>query len=183
MSNQPIVEAKITDNFGSILGYADNEITNHTSQLSRWLFGEVQHTKQDLIDYTVDQSLISQLSITVDPAITADTFVQRSIMVFLSGIVRNFILAISLIVVFYFSITKILRLTSERLQSGDPWQRIPMPAVHSDDEFGVLVDAFNAHLNVIDDQHRQIVETNANLERLVQDRTRQLDEKNHELDW
>tara|TARA_B100001248_G_C27299952_1_gene416632 strand:+ start:656 stop:940 length:285 start_codon:yes stop_codon:yes gene_type:complete len=82
VSNQPIVEAKITDNFGSILGYADNEITNHTSQLSRWLFGEVQHTKQDLIDYTVDQSLISQLSITVDPAITADTFVQRSIMVF-----------------------------------------------------------------------------------------------------
>ena len=182
VSNQPIVEAKITDNFGSILGYADSDISNHTSQLSRWLFGEVQQLKQDLIDHTVDQSLIGQLSIAVDPAVTADSFIQRSIMVFLTGIVRNFILAISLIAVFYFSITKILRLTSERLQSGDPRQRIPMPVVHSDDEFGVLVDAFNAHLNVIDDQHRQIVETNANLERLVQERTRQLDEKNHELD-
>ena len=46
----------------------------------------------------------------------------------------------------------------------------------------MLLSAFNDHLAIIEEQHGQIVDTNVNLENLVAKRTRQLDEKNIELE-
>lgn len=182
VSNQPIMEATITDNFGNILGHAQKNIDEDISWVSRWLFGDIQKIEHNLIEDTEGQQVIGQLRVFVDPAITSRTFIQRSMVVLLSGIVRNFILAISLITVFYFTITKAIRFASSRLQSGNTQERIPLQSSHRNDEFGVLIDAFNSHLNIIDDQHQQIIEANSNLERLVQERTRQLDENNRELD-
>lgn len=182
VSNQPIAKATITDNFNSVLGHADATATAEVSWLSRWLFGDTRLIEHKLREDSPGKPVIGHLRVAVDPAITAASFIQRSTVVLLSGIVRNFILAISLMAVFYFTITNAIRLASSRLQSGKSQQRIPMPPSHTNDEFGVLIDAFNSHLNIIDDQHRQILETNNNLEQLVQERTQQLDEKNQLLD-
>jgi len=99
----------------------------------------------------------------------------------ISGLLSNLLLATILIAVFYFTLTNAILLASSRLQTGKTNERIPMPDTHREDEFGVLVNGFNEHLDVIGAQHQQIVQTNANLEKLVAKRTRQLDRKNSEL--
>ncbi len=182
VSNQLIVRSTIKDNFGEVLGEATTEASRDISTASRWLFGEQQEISVQLFDEAQYNQPVGELMILVDPSLNADTFVRRSTVVFLSGILRNFILAICIMTVFYYTITRsILQATLPILQ-GITDKRIPLPKNHHDDEIGVLIGAFNDHLAIIEQQHKQIVDTNIHLESLVEKRTRQLDEKNVELD-
>ncbi len=182
VSNQLIVAATIKDNLGQVLGAAKEEEVRDTSVASRWLFGEEQTIEVQLFNPSQFSEPVGQLSATVDPSLDAETFVRRSTVVFLSGILRNFVLAICLIAVFYFTFTRPILQASLPIQQGITDKTIPVPSNHNDDEIGVLFNAFNDHLKIIEDQHDQIVDTNTNLENLVAKRTRQLDEKNVELE-
>ena len=182
VSNRPIIEATVSDNFDNVLGSARTEHNEDISLIARWLFGQTRIIETPLREAPDIDVEIGRLEVQVDPAITGQTFIQRSVIVLISGIVRNFILALVLIAVFYYTFTRAILFASNRLQSGKTNERIPLPDSHKKDELGVLINAFNSHLGIIDDQHQQIIETNANLEQLVQTRTQQLDEKNRELD-
>lgn len=179
VSNQPIIEATVEDNFGQVLGSADSRNSEEISIASRWLFGETRTVEQQLFS---GEENVGQLIVVIDPALNADTFMQRSMVVFLSGVLRNFILALCIITVFYFTITRSILQASLPIQQGITDKRIPLPKNHADDEIGVLLSAFNNHLAIIEKQHEQIVDTNTNLENLVAKRTEQLDEKNRELE-
>ena len=50
VSNQPIVKATIKDNFGQVLGSAENGIGKETALLTRWLFGETTVNSQQLFN-------------------------------------------------------------------------------------------------------------------------------------
>ena len=50
-----------------------------------------------------------------------------------------------------------------------------MPMNHKDDEIGLLIAAFNDHLQVIQTQNQQIKESNDNLETIVENRTKELE--------
>jgi signal transduction histidine kinase/DNA-binding NarL/FixJ family response regulator len=182
VSNSPITSASVIDNFGKVLGQAQNEKQTPPGLLTRWLFGEVQIIRQALTDHQDQANSVGTLIVSVDPAINSAIFIQRSLIILVSGVVSNLLLAIILIAVFYFTITQSILFASSRLQTGTTRERIPMPESHRDDEFGVLVDGFNQHLEIIDAQHEQIVQSNENLEKLVEKRTQQLDQKNQELD-
>ena len=182
VSNQLIVEATIKDNFGQILGAAESNIDKEVSFLSRWAFGEPTISAQQLFNASEFQQPVGELVVMVDPALNAETFVRRSQVVFLSGILRNFILALCIITVFYFTITRSILQASLPIQRGITDKRIPLPRNHVDDEIGVLLKGFNNHLAIIEEQHQQIVDNNVNLETTVAERTRQLDEKNRELE-
>ena len=181
VSNAPIIAATITDNFGAVLGQASTAEAHTTSLVSRWLFGDINIIEQALVESHSQHSTVGTLLVTVDPALTSPIFIQRSLIVLISGLLSNLLLATILIAVFYFTLTNAILLASSRLQTGKTNERIPMPETHREDEFGVLVNGFNEHLDVIGTQHQQIVQTNANLEKLVAKRTRQLDRKNSEL--
>ncbi len=182
ISNSPITAASITDNFGKILGQANSEDPRPTGFFTRWLFGDVQTISQALTDKQQSNSPVGTLIVSVDPAISSANFIQRSLIILVSGLFSNLLLAAILIAVFYYTLTQSILFASSRLQTGKTRERIPMPDAHRDDEFGVLVEGFNQHLEIIDAQHEQIVQSNENLERLVEKRTRQLDQKNQELD-
>jgi two-component system, sensor histidine kinase SagS len=182
VSNQLIVEANIRDNAGTSLGAAKSELDTEFLAASRWLFGEQRPISVQLYNEAQFSQPVGELSVVVDPALNAETFVRRSTVVFLSGILRNFILALCLIAVFYYTITRSILQATLPIRQGITDKRIPLPKSHQDDEIGVLLSAFNDHLAIIEEQHRQIVDTNVNLENLVEKRTRQLDEKNVELD-
>lgn len=181
VSNQAIVAAIISDNTGKILGSAGQE-TEGVSRFVIWLFGKPQVIKQTLLNTAFHNQSVGELLVTVDPSRNAYTFLQRSSVVFLSGIVRNIILALSLIAVIYYTITRSILKASQPIQEGLINKTIPLPSNHTKDEIGVLFNAFNNHLNIIDKQHEQIVSNNTNLESIVEERTHQLDEKNHELE-
>ncbi|MEM1141591.1 MAG: ATP-binding protein [Pseudomonadota bacterium] len=181
VSNAPIVGAAITDHGGLVLGTARREDISPVSTASRWLFGEPQHIVIELLNEAEHPDPVGSLKVTVDPALTADSFLRRAQVVFLSGVLRNFVLSICMIAVFYFTTTKPILKASAPIQQGITDRQIPMPQTHQDDEIGVLISAFNDHLSTIEDQHKQIRETNENLEKLVAERTAQLAHKNAEL--
>ncbi len=181
VSNAPIVDATITDHGGLVLGAAQREDATSISATSRWLFGDPQHISIELLNEAEHPDPVGSLNVTVDPALTAASFLRRAQVVFFSGVVRNFILSICMIAVFYFTTTKPILRASAPIQQGITDKQIPLPEKHQEDEIGVLISAFNDHLSIIEDQHEQIRETNENLEKLVAERTGQLASKNAEL--
>jgi len=194
-SYPPIIHATIVDDFGSILAEADSSNVTEVSAIARLLFGESSVQEYDLIgepdQATANRSIVEEaysspgvtgkLLLTVDNAVGANVFIQRSVVVLLSGIARNFILALILLFVFHRAITQAIIIASNNLRSGKIKQQIPLPEKHEENEFGDLVHAFNNHLTTIDEQQREIRASNENLEELVRVRTAQLDEKNREL--
>ncbi len=182
VSNQPIVRAIIKDNYGDTLGAANSEVGKDVSVASRWLFGEQRDISVQLYNEVQFKQPVGELTVLIDPALNAETLMRRSMVVFLSGILRNFILAICIMTVFYYTITRSILQATLPIRQGITDKKIPLPANHSDDEIGVLIGAFNDHLAIIEKQHGQIVDANVNLENLVAKRTKQLDEKNIELE-
>ena len=175
VSNVSVVSASIYDELGGLLGSAEKPITSESTPFKRWLFGEPKTIEQLLFDPVIYSQSVGQLVVVVDPTLAADTFIRRSTVVFTSGILRNFALAICLISLFYFTFTRSILKASQPIQQGLTDQKIPMPEDHQDDEIGVLIGAFNDHLATIRAQHHQISETNENLEKLVEGRTRELE--------
>lgn len=181
-SNAPIVSATITDTDNNVLGSSTSTITQRYSAPTRWLFGEPQNLNQALLDVRIHDQEVGKLRLVIDPVQNAETFFNRSVVVLILGIVRNFILALILIALFYFSITRPILRASLPIQRGITDKFIPLPETHLNDEIGVLFNAFNDHLEVIKKQNKQIKESNINLENLVDQRTVELDEKNRLLE-
>ena len=182
VSNQAIVAATISDNTGNILGGAKQKIELDRSPFVTWLFGDPQVIRETLFNSDFHNQAVGELLVTVDPARNAYTFLQRSSVVIFSGLIRNIILALCLIAVIHYTITRSILNASKPIQDGLVNKTIPLPLNHAKDEIGVLFNTFNNHLKIIDKQHELIVSNNVNLESIVEERTRQLDEKNRELE-
>lgn len=198
VSYAPIISASIIDDFGNELGSADGASSADATLLARLLFGESEELTYELIDESIGSgsgldgdvgvsaapgaSSSGGLIVTVDRTREADVFIQRSVVVLLSGIARNFILALILLYVFHRAITQAIIATSTHLRSGSENKRVPLAENHQEDEFGVLVHALNDRLSTIDQQKQEIMASNEHLEELVQLRTSQLDEANQQLE-
>ena len=175
VSNVSIVSAIIYDDRGDMLGSADKPPPAQSTPFKRWLFGKPQTIEQPLFDNIIYPQSVGKLIVVVDPTLAADTFIRRSAVVLTSGILRNFALTICLISLFYFTFTRPILRASQPIQQGITNQRIPMPENHQEDEIGVLIGAFNDHLAIIRAQHQQIKESNENLEKMVEARTKELE--------
>lgn len=174
VSNVSIVSATIYDDRGGMLGSAKKPSTSQSTPFKRWLFGKPQTIEELLLDSSIYPQAVGQLVVVVDPTLAADTFIRRSAVILTSGILRNFALAICLISLFHFTFTRSILKASQPIQQGITNQRIPMPENHQDDEIGVLIGAFNDHLEIIRTQHQQIKDSNENLEKIVKARTMEL---------
>lgn len=177
----PIVEAKIIDDFDDLLGSAKQSDLPNVPFHLRWIFGGKRHIEVELLDINGTNVSPGKLSLVLDLAVTADVFMQRSLVVLALGIIRNFLLALMLVYVFHLTITKSLLEVSATLSNTEKFNKIPVSPHHYHDELGVLVDAFNKHLDVIDEQHSEIININEGMEHLVEKRTKQLAMKNEEL--
>lgn len=175
VSNVSIVSAAIHDDRGALLGAAEKPSASQSTPFKRWLFGKPKTIEQLLLDPVIYPQAVGHLRVVLDPILAADTFIKRSVVVFTSGILRNFTLTICLISLFYFTFTRSILRASQPIQQGLTNQVIPMPEDHQEDEIGVLIGAFNDHLAVIRTQHQQITESNENLEMMVESRTKELE--------
>ena len=96
--------------------------------------------------------LLGRLEIEVDPALAAQGFIDRSVLVVVSGLVRNILLAVALIFVFHHTITKKLVSISDRLTHVDiknPQRRIPESSFKKAGELRDLVHTINRMLDTI----------------------------------
>lgn len=147
-----ITRAIILDDFGNIL--AD---TGQVAHLESATHGLSHYFTDDHLEFSIElypsfDKLVKPgkltVSIHVDTALSA--FYQRSILIFINGLIRNLVLALMLFGAFYWIIARPLQKLSDSFkQAGTMTEELPLiqvPAGHENDELGRLSQDANKFL-------------------------------------
>jgi class 3 adenylate cyclase/CheY-like chemotaxis protein len=126
---------------------------SHWRWLSKLLFGDSKHYDIALVQQREQCGI---LKVSVDTHLLATGFFKRAVIVLLSGLVHNFLLALFLLYLFHIVITKPLFEIATTLATIDPIvpekTRLSCPMGHTEDELGQLVKSTNELLCSIDEQ-------------------------------
>ena len=147
-----ITSVAITNEFNQILAQLDAKPLEG-SQFSRKheLFGDIKTFSQTL--YLKSGDIIGYLTIDIDPILASEGFFDRSLLVLVSGLVRNILLTIILIFVFYLTTTKKVIAIGRSLGDLDfdnpAKSRIPQNDAKPKNELDDLSDSINSMLDVI----------------------------------
>lgn len=196
----PIYSAQITDDFGRQLASLERPLSKH--ELS-WL-GPLIRADQNLYTvplYVADgKTVIGEMRVLVDRFLIAEAFLDRAGLVILTGILRNFALAVFFGVLFYYTLGRPVMTTIASLSTIDPNQpgktQVKVPPGHSEDELGLLIGKINNILSDFDQTLQQrflteeelkrnqntIRQLNMRLEERVKMRTGELEVANKEME-
>ncbi|MDX1452340.1 MAG: diguanylate cyclase [Oleiphilaceae bacterium] len=178
-----IDQAEVKTSNGVILGQAITTSNAPQNWLTLNLFGGARKITRDIGYGTEPQ--IGILSVGINPSQVSDSFIKRTGLVLLSGILRSCILATVLFTVFYSLVTRrIIGLSSHLHSAHSKWPEPftePLDYAHQDDEIGqlqhealqLLDTTYNQYHNLINTQS-ELANTNVKLEQRVADRTRSL---------
>ncbi|MFT4747203.1 MAG: diguanylate cyclase (GGDEF)-like protein [Congregibacter sp.] len=123
------------------------------------IFGKTKRFDQPL--YFKSGENIGDLTIYIDPALASEGFVDRSVLVLLSGLVRNILLAFILVFIFYRTTTKkviAIGAALNELDVNNPGKNhLPQINIKNKNELDDLGDSINGLLDIIYDdiQKRQ----------------------------
>jgi diguanylate cyclase (GGDEF)-like protein/PAS domain S-box-containing protein len=146
MVDDAIFEAELQDDLGGIIARQRVESSNdNLGWLTELLVGRVIFFTSPLY---VDPDLrVGQINVWVDGAIITSDFVSRSIRVLVFGFVRNLILGVALLGLFYGLTSRPLAQITSQLKRLDQQARRPKVLSyldgHREDELGILVETFN----------------------------------------
>jgi diguanylate cyclase (GGDEF)-like protein len=128
-----------------------NDTEELESRAGYEIFGEIKKFNQAL--HLNSGENIGNLRIYIDPALASEGFVDRSVLVLLSGLVRNILLAFILVFVFYRTTTKKVIAIGAALNSLDldnPLKnRLPQSNTKQKNELDDLGDSINRLLDII----------------------------------
>lgn len=148
----PVVSVRITNESGMELADLNPELSadQQYDELFK-VFGENKLFETPL--QLVTGEPVGMLTVLVDPVLAAQGFVDRSVLVIVSGLIRNILLSFILIFVFHHTITKKLVSISSRLADVDiknPHEhRIPEGSFKKTGELHDLVHTVNRMLGII----------------------------------
>ncbi|ABC31308.1 predicted signal transduction protein containing a membrane domain, an EAL and a GGDEF domain [Hahella chejuensis KCTC 2396] len=135
---------------------------------SRWMtdaiFGKEREYAISLFRPTPQPTYYGELKIVVDTAPKSALFFERSILIFMTGLLRALLLAFVLHLVYHFLLTAPLKAIINsllRINPAEPGlQSLPVPRQHEKDELGSWVRAANSLLQSIEEhqQKRQAAE-------------------------
>ncbi|MFT5720014.1 MAG: diguanylate cyclase (GGDEF)-like protein [Motiliproteus sp.] len=193
---EAVIQGAIVNEAGFVLASQSKPSHSHPHPLA-WLiellFGTTRQIEQPLVlEEDGQRSLIGQLRITVDPHTHGIAFVDRATATLLTGLLRNLILAIGLMLLFYYNFTRQILDISAFLTQLDPSNPHTRPLLthknHRRDELGQLVRATNSlicsvsnHWCQRQEAEQALQETNHNLEQTVEVRTQELQAALQEL--
>lgn len=160
---RPIFRAEVFDDLGNLLAKRERApMSGFFKGSATWLFDDLQILTIPLFDPN-EHGRIGRLTIYVDPSFLADGFIERSLTVLVSGLLRNVMLALVLILIFHYTLTKPLLVFINEFRNVDPFDRQPkflrVPAAHEQDELGVLVHSVNQHLSRQDELGKELRES------------------------
>lgn len=187
------IDARITDN--------DDETMAASSKSSpespyRWvsdlLFGSDRVFRQELQVPQLEDLSLGHLIVTIDTYHYGALFLQRAGYTLISGLLKSLILSAALLAIFYFVLTRpmlnVISALSQVRASSPEKVRLPIPTNHREDEIGTMVGIINQHLETIDSSLAQLRHAESamknystQLEQEVEDRTREISEKNEAL--
>jgi PAS domain S-box-containing protein len=155
---QPVWRAEIYDNYGRRMALQEREQGRledamETSLVTRILVFILPETEETLVRPLYgprDRDLVGEMRVHVDGTLLARSVINRTGVVIATGLVRNFVLALILAVLFYFTLTRPLLNLVAQIGRADPRRpketAIKAPRGHEQDEFGLLTDRVNAIL-------------------------------------
>ncbi len=150
-----ISSASILDENGSPLASIEREVVRRNDILGlTMLLGQQSETfSRDLVSEDYIAGSPGRLTVTVDRAVGLIPFLDRAMVLFLSGIVHSIFLAGVLYVAFHRGITRPLTGLLDQLSSIDPEHpgenRITVPKGHKRDELGQLGSEINLSYDAI----------------------------------
>ncbi|MDX1589204.1 MAG: ATP-binding protein [Oleiphilaceae bacterium] len=193
LQHQAIIEASIIDPDGQALAHRrDAPLEAPYRWLSDLLFESRLSYQSELKVSQLDSVELGTLNLVVDTNHYSTAFLERAGYTLISGFIKSLALAILLLFIFYFMLTKPLLRVISGLAGVEGHEaekaRLPTPLGHQSDEIGLLVRITNKHLDAIDhslQQQRQaegrLKEYNEKLTQIVEMRTREIQDKNRAL--
>lgn len=193
MRHPAAIDARIIDNDGQTMAAA-----SQSSPISpyRWvsdlLFESSRVFSQELRVPQLEELPLGQLIVTIDTYHYGLQFLERATYTLISGLLKSLILTAALLGIFFLVLTRpMLNVISAlgQVQASSPEKaRLPVPVNHQEDEIGTMVGIINQHLETIDSSLAQLRNAesamknySSQLEREVEDRTREILEKNDAL--
>lgn len=181
---QPITKATITDDFGDILAQAKKNVE---IQKPWWVIDDVLSGQRlfqiDIITKDNLDNSQAKLIVQVDAYSGTSAFYSRASVIFISGIIRNVLLALALLAVFHYLISQPLLLLISHLVAINPEQPdriLTISSKHKNDELGLLTSSINILLKSIVDHIKEVEGLNEHLEQRVDERTQELKIKSQE---
>ena len=149
-----IISATITNESHDVLAQLTS-IAGEEQKISEGyeIFGKTKRFDQPL--YFKSGENIGNLTIYIDPALASEGFVDRSVLVILSGLVRNILLAFILVFIFYRTTTKkviAIGAALNKLDVNNPGKNhLPQINIKNKNELDDLGDSINGLLDIIYD--------------------------------
>ena len=138
--------------------------------LSDYIFEPIRIYQLPL--YLDEQEYSGELILSIDTAIYGKDFIQRSIIVLLTGVIRALAMGLMLYLIYSILLTKPLNRLINHLLSLNPeqpgQQKIPVPKGHQDNELGLWVKAANNLLEAIEHNFNLRQKAEAQIMRLSQ---------------
>lgn len=191
---RPVVAASVRTSSGTVLadfrtddGGSHNTLGPLFRGLANLMFGAAREVRIALPSPDPKfTGVIGYLAVTVAPEVIAGGFIRRSVLVVLSGVVRNVALAVLLFSVFYVMVSRRLTRLTEAVVSINPRKLAPDTEMslrqRSGDEFEVLGDAMadvvaagRGYMTEVLEARHALVVANRTLEDRVRQRTRELE--------
>ncbi len=176
---EPVYAAVLRDNFNNILAQkTEQQVSSNRTVLTKLMFGENQEYEIPL-ETGSGRDLVGHLSVKIDTDMIADGFLNRATRILTSGILRNLILGLILVVFFYVTLTKPLLRVSSLLRKIDPQNPTPdaivIPENHDRDELGMilrttrgLIERISATLDKLRTTEQQVRDRENQLTAIVQ---------------
>lgn len=147
-----ITSVSITNESHEILAQRSSNLTTDKKHTQRYdIFGEIKEFNHVLYSGTGEN--IGNLSIYIDPTLASEGFVDRSLLVLISGLIRNILMAFILVFVFYITVTKKVIAVSSALKVLDPSNpgnnHIPELNVKKKNELDDLGEGINRMLGIM----------------------------------
>ncbi len=190
-----IRRVEILDDFGNTLAEDQREVESQVGEWSRWLFGDLREHERELRypDTRGNVQGVGRLRIELDPGVLGMAFVNRLKTGVLTSVTQAVIVSLVVVVLFYVLMLRPMLKISRAVADTDPDQpaQWPMPRLghHENDELGALgrsldrlLRAFQAGLDARDGARGELKALNADLERRVEERTRQLEDEKAETE-
>lgn len=156
---QPIWRAEIYDNYGRRMAMQERDQSiSPPAEVESWSAARLLTALLPATDEMLtrplygprDRDLVGEMRVHVDGTLLARSIVNRTWVVIATGFVRNFVLALLLAVLFYFTLTRPLLNLVAQIERADPRRpketAITVPKGHELDEFGLLTERVNAIL-------------------------------------
>lgn len=193
LQHPAIIDARIIDSDGQTMAAASqNSPVSRYRWISDLLFGANRVFNEELQVPQLADLALGQLVVTIDTYHFGILFLSRATNTLIIGLFKSLALSAVLLTIFYFVLTRpmmnVINALSQVQASSPEKVRLPIPQNHKGDEIGTMVGIINQHLENMEASVAKLRAAesamknySSQLEQEVEDRIREISEKNEAL--